>query len=78
VYKQSYIPAKIGLQLLKIKKLDVVKTNTRGKTDDVIVDYALKEECIVATQDKDLKRRLANQGTKVITLKQKKTLMFVN
>jgi rRNA-processing protein FCF1 len=70
--------AKVALQLLKIKNVGVIKSDSMKHTDDVIVDYAGKEGCIVATQDKDLKRRLINQGMSIIVLKQKKILALVN
>ena len=70
--------AKIGLQLLKIKKIEIIKTDSFEKTDDIIVEYAYKKDYIVATQDKDLKRKLINQGTTTIILKQKKMLAVVN
>jgi len=70
--------AKIALQLLKIKKIEILKTDSSGKTDDIIVEYAYKKDYLVATQDKDLKRRLINQGSTTIILKQKKMLAVVN
>ena len=70
--------AKIGLQLLKIKNVKVIKTNASEKTDDIIVEYAYKKDYLVATQDKDLKRKLINQGTTTIILKQKKMLAVIN
>ncbi|MBU89951.1 nucleotide-binding protein [Candidatus Woesearchaeota archaeon] len=70
--------AKVALQLLKLKKVTVVKTCSKKHTDDIILDIASKDDFIVATQDKDLKRRLINQGTSVIVLKQKKKLAIMN
>jgi len=70
--------AKIALQLLKIKKIEIIKTDSSEKTDDIIVEYAYKKDYLVATQDKDLKRKLINQGTTTIILKQKKMLAVVN
>lgn len=70
--------AKIALHLLKIKNVKVIKYVSEQNTDDTIIDYAKKEDCIVATQDKDLKRKLINQNTSVIVLKQKKILAIVN
>ena len=70
--------AKIGLQLLKIKKIEIIKTDSSEKTDDIIVEYAYKKDYWVETQDKDLKRKLINQGTTTIILKQKKMLAVVN
>lgn len=70
--------AKIALQLLDLKKVKIIKTNSGKKTDDIILDYAKKEGCLVATQDKDLKRRLINHGIEVIVVRQKKFLTIAN
>jgi rRNA-processing protein FCF1 len=70
--------ANAALQLLEIKNVKAIKTDSLKHTDDVIVDYSIKVGYIVATQDKDLKRRLINHGLSVIILKQKKTLAIVN
>ncbi len=68
--------AKIALKLLKIKNVEVIETNSKKYTDDAILDYA-KKGYIAATQDKDLKRMLLNQGSTVITLRQKKKIIWV-
>ncbi|MCH8003227.1 MAG: hypothetical protein IH934_01240 [Nanoarchaeota archaeon] len=69
--------AKVALQLLKLEKVNVIKTSSKKNTDDIILDYGKKDH-LVATQDKDLKRKLVNQGCKVIILKQKKILAIIN
>ena len=70
--------AKIALKLIAIKNIGIIKTKSNEKTDDIILDIASKEYFIVATQDKDLKRRLINQSVSIIVLKQKKTLVIMN
>jgi len=70
--------AKIAFKLIAIKKIKVIKTESNQKTDDIILDIASKHGYIVATQDKDLKRKLVNQECKVIILKQKKILALIN
>ena len=69
--------AKSGLQLLKLKKVNVIKTNCEKHTDEVILDYA-KKGYLVSTQDKDLKRKLVNYGLEVIVLRNKKILTIIN
>ena len=69
--------ARVALQLLKLKNVATIKTTSIKHTDDIIVEYA-KKDYLVATQDKDLKRRLINQNTSVIVLKQKKILAIIN
>lgn len=70
--------AKIALKLIAIKNIGVIKTKGSGRTDDIILNIASKDDFIVATQDKDLKRRLINQDISVIILRQKKRLAITN
>ncbi len=70
--------AKIALKLISIKNIGVIKTKSDKKTDDIILDIASKDDFIVATQDKDLKRRLINQGISIVILRQKKKLAIMN
>ena len=70
--------AKIALKLIAIKNIGIIKTKSNRKTDDIILNLASKEDFIVATQDKDLKRRLINQDISVIILRQKKKLAITN
>ena len=69
------LAAKIGLQLLKKKKVGVLKTK-EGKVDDLILD-ALGEG-ILATQDSLLRKRALNRGNKVIFLRAKKYLILTD
>ena len=70
--------AKFALKLIENKKPIMIKTNNDKKTDDIILDYAIKEDYLVATQDKDLKRKLINHGIEVIVLRKKKFLAIAN
>jgi len=70
--------AKVALTLIDIKHLEIIKTNSNKKTDDIIVDISSKNDFIVATQDKDLKRKLFNHNISVIILRNKKTLEIIN
>ena len=70
--------ARIALKLIAIKNVGIIKTKSDKNTDDIILDKALKDDFIVATQDKDLKRRLINQDISVIILRQKKRLAITN
>ena len=69
--------AKFALKFISVKKIKIIKTDS-GNTDDLILKGSIEKDFIVATQDKDLKRKLINQGTSVIVLRQKKTLMLMN
>ena len=70
--------AKFALKIIENKKPIIIKAKSDKKTDDVILDYAIKEDYSVATQDKDLKRKLINHGIEVIVLRKKKFLTIAN
>ena len=60
--------ARIGLEL--VKKVKIVEGE--GHADDI-----LAEKKVVCTQDYNLKKRVKENGGKVITLRQKKYLFFL-
>ena len=70
--------AKVALELIAIENIAIVKTQGNKKTDDAIIELSSEDDYIVATQDKDLKRRLINHGVGVIVLRQKKILVLDN
>lgn len=63
--------AKLALQLIEAKKVNIIKTKQDKPVDDLIA--ALKGY-IIATQDINLKKRLK---AKIITLRAKKKLIIV-
>jgi len=63
--------AKLGLQLLKSKKVKIIKTREDLLVDDLIVKL---KGYIVATQDIGLKNRIKG---KIITLRAKKKLILI-
>ncbi len=65
--------AKVALQLIKQKHLKVVPSSFKKPVDDIIV-MAVKEGDFVATQDKELKKRLKAKKVGIITLKNKSYL----
>jgi len=66
--------AKIGLELVKNKRIARLK-GLKRTVDDSIVKRA-DENTIVATSDKALKHRLKKKGIKLIVLKKKQYLGF--
>ena len=66
--------AKIALQLIKRKKVDIIKT-AEGKVDDIILDL-LGKDSILATQDALLRKKARKRGNKVIVLRSKKHLIL--
>jgi rRNA-processing protein FCF1 len=63
--------AKLALQLIKAKKINIIKTKTDKPVDDIIADL---KGYVIATQDIGLKRRLK---AKIITLRAKKKLIIL-
>ena len=82
-YKQQ---AKMGLQMVKKYKISTIKTEKHTNTykstskilsvDELIVDFAIKDDYMVATQDKEIKAKLKKHNKKSITLRQKKYLII--
>lgn len=68
------LAAKIALQLIKKKKVGILKTK-EGKVDDLILDI-LGEDDILATQDALLRKKAVKKGNKVLFLRSKKYLVL--
>ena len=66
--------ARIGLDLIKKNDIEVVKSPEKT-TDRAILAYAVRENCMVGTNDKELIKALKKKGIKIIRLKQKKYLV---
>ena len=66
--------AKIALQLIKRKKVDIIKT-AEGEVDDIILDL-LGKDSILATQDALLRKKAKGKGNQVIVLRSKKHLIL--
>ncbi len=73
--------AKIAVQLIKNKKISIIKTDKKTDVDSLILDFVDKntndKNIIVATQDKILKDKLKRKGLKTIILKNKKYLAIL-
>jgi hypothetical protein len=67
--------ALFALNLINKKNISIIKTEKNTNVDDLILNLIKNKDCIVATQDKNLKRKL--KGTQVLVIKQKKYLLFV-
>lgn len=67
--------ANLALALIKEKKVSIIKTKEKKHVDDLILEITEKDD-VVATVDKNLKKRALSEGKKVIFLRQKKYLVF--
>lgn len=63
--------AKAAIHLVKLKEMEIIKTKKDKIVDDLILEK-VKENDIVGTQDRNLKRRLKENNIKSITIRQKK------
>lgn len=66
------VSAKIGLALIKAKKIKKIKSTEKYVDDDIVKNS--DRNTVVATSDKELKFRLKNKGVKLIILKKKQFL----
>jgi hypothetical protein len=71
----SKIGAKLAKQLIAKKRIGVISTARKGYVDALILRLADKDT-VVATQDRELKRKLKAKGIPVIIIRQKKYLQF--
>jgi len=67
--------AKLALKLIKLKKVNIIKTKENLTVDNLMLKKADKNY-IVATQDKLLKKQLKIRQIPIITLRQKKRLIL--
>lgn len=63
--------AQLALKLVQAKNIKILAIPSQDYVDDILVQ--LKDEYIIATQDKDLKRKLKN----VLVLRQKKYIQLI-
>ncbi len=68
--KKDAATARIALDLIKKRKIKVIRTNQPA--DTALVDYAKRHNYAVATNDKKLIKRLENNGIKDVRLRQKR------
>ena len=61
--------ALFAMKILKNKEVKVLESDFKGSVDDQLVDLV---DYIMATVDKDLRKRLKEKGVKILTIRQKK------
>jgi uncharacterized protein len=69
--------AMLGIAFVAGKKMKVIASKD-GHPDDLMVELAERGKQIVATQDKELKRRLKAKGVSVITMRSQNHLIRVD
>jgi len=66
--------AKLALELVKAKKIVIIEGKNNLNADQFLVEEARPGQDIVATQDRELKRRLKELGVSLLVLRKKKFL----
>ncbi len=69
---------KAALEMLKMKKVIFKDIEFNKNVDNSILQYAKNKNALIATQDKELKKKALKEGLSVITLRQKKQLWVVS
>lgn len=64
------------LKFLKSVNASVVRTKSKGYTDKILLNYAKKQKCILATNDKELKRKAKVEGVIVMSVRNKSTVII--
>jgi len=67
---------KLVLQIIKRNNIEMIKTEKNKIVDDLIMEN-LKEDIVIATQDKELKQRVKKKGLKTLLVRQKKYLELI-
>jgi uncharacterized protein len=67
--------ARLALDLVKAKHINTLPTAGSKRVDELLVDLA-SQEVIVATQDKEVKKRLKHKGVPHIILRQQQYLVL--
>jgi len=62
--------AKFGIEIIKNADIKIIKSKCKN-VDDAIIDYAANKKIVIATLDKQLKKRVKN---KILTIRKGKTL----
>ncbi len=70
--KNLGLKGKFGLDFIKKNNIKIEKYPYNG--DDAILEYALKNNCILATNDKELKKKAIKKGLPIIYLRKKRIL----
>jgi rRNA-processing protein FCF1 len=66
--------ALLGLKLAEKCRIVKIERQNDESNDDVILRAAVEMKCAVATNDRELRKRLRNAGVSVVFLRQKSTL----
>ena len=66
--------ARYALDLIKKEGIKVFDLKKKGKTDDLLLEFAVKEKAALATNDKELKKKCLEAGVPVIYMRKKQKI----
>ena len=69
--------AMLGLMILSQKNIAKIKAKKPKVDDSILAEAGKNKDCIVATQDAELKKRLRKKGVPLIVLKSKSHLALI-
>jgi rRNA-processing protein FCF1 len=69
---KNAVAAKLGLELIKKKNIKII--NTKEKNVDITIVAISDKDTIVATNDRNLRKKLKNKNIKTLYLRSKKRL----
>ena len=64
--------AKVGLQLIEEKKVEIIEKE--GIADDLLIETADELNAVIATNDKELRRRALEKNVKIMLMRSKKKI----
>lgn len=67
---------KVVEELIQVQDIEVLETEGEGSVDDLLVD--ISDEFVIATNDKELKNRLTDEGKEVVFIRSKSHLRAIN
>lgn len=67
---------KLVEKLINVQDIEVLETEGEGSVDDLLVD--ISDEFVIATNDKELKNRLTDEGKEVVFIRSKSHLQAIN
>lgn len=68
----------LALKVMNSMNVNIINTSiSASNVDELILRYAQKNDCIIATQDKELKQKALKNGVSVLILRQRKYLQLI-
>lgn len=69
--------AKTALEIIKTIKPEIIKLNNKNVDEGIICYLTNHKELVLATLDRELKRKIRGEGIKILTIRGKKSLEII-